>query len=399
MFKRILSVVICILFLAGSCIGTLSASLPLSSISAPQIYTYYTNSQKNRYVGMQVAVPKDIQNVLRQWRDDKVKFKVDYGVDELNLYIQFDWSIDSMDAWHHTSEWDNIDGQGFLAGVLFAPMSTMDMISNCDVFNLSDPDKQALFTDSLLITKDSDGNDVYAFDYDAHKLSLRARFILIFSDFDAAESSGYKYLTSEWSDIRSFSPLDVIELDRSPSAPQVSNMQFLPDTKQISFEVELTDEFIQSEIDLLAQTGQGYSLVAQVRMNGGSWMNADMADMELPIVQGKRFVSLPDAVEPENLYVEYRMRYIFMANELNGFDRNIKTPWSDTVSYGENTYYTSVSMHVTPIGVADCGLCHNCSAPGGICLYIWLGVILAACIILYMIIIIRVNKRSTSDQE
>ena len=110
-------------------------------------------------------------------------------------------------------------------------------------------------------------------------------------------------------------------------------------------------------------------------------------------------MTLPNALNPDTLYAEFRMRYIFEANPEDSFTNNIKTPWSQTASYGTNTYYTTVELNTVNTAVADCTLCHNCSAPLGVCLYIWLSIILFACIVLYIVIVLRVKLRPHSKDQ
>lgn len=388
MGKRIFSVIIiCVVLL---CSGSVSfaAQLP-EKISAPQIYTYYTDARGDGAVCVQSALPQDLQTLFSEWNADAAAFKAAYGIDQLILHMQFDWSVDSSCDWHYTPEWDNVNGTGFLSGPVCAPCSTLDVFSGADVVVFADEDKQPLFADWL--------TDGQRFDYNAHTLYLRARYVLVLENFDAEGYAGNYYLTSAWSDVRAFSPQTAIDIPQSLPAPEISALAFDPVEKTLTFDVQISDELFSAAVKLLAATGRNFSLVAQVRTNGGSWTDAAISDEMLPIVCGKRTVSLPSAIEPEGLYAEFRMRYVFVADGTGGIERNVKTPWSGTSSYGQNTYYSTMEMNVAPIGVATCGLCHNCSAPVGICLYIWLGVILAACVAFYIVIVIRAKRRPAEE--
>lgn len=404
MKKRILAgfIFLCIIVMG---LGFMSGAeeLPLESIPAPSVYTYYTDSRAAGYIGMYSAAPSSILSVISECEQDRNAFKQKYGYDYVSLYIQYDWSVDSSSDWHYTSDWDCKDGQTVVASPLSAIASSLSVITKSDVLVLSDPAQKELFSEYIRTETSDNGYTLDYFDYAEHELYLRCRYVLGFTNIDAPDFSLNRYLTSDWSEVHQYSPENSIPVPKSPEAPVIADFQLNTDSQTqeltLTFDVQLSESFLQTAVDLSALTGREYTLVAQVRTNGGSWIDADISDATNPFAAGKRTVTLPNALNPDTLYVEFRMRYIFEANPEDSFTNNIKTPWSQTASYGTNTYYTTVELNTVNTAVADCTLCHNCSAPLGICLYIWLSIILFACIVLYIVIVLRVKLRPHSKDQ
>ena len=150
MKKRILAgfIFLCIIVMG---LGFMSGAeeLPLESIPAPLVYTYYTDSRAAGYIGMYSAAPSSILSVISECEQDRNAFKQKYGYDYVSLYIQYDWSVDSSSDWHYTSDWDCKDGQTVVASPLSAIASSLSVITKSDVLVLSDPAQKELFSEYI----------------------------------------------------------------------------------------------------------------------------------------------------------------------------------------------------------------------------------------------------------
>lgn len=262
----------------------------MESIPAPSVYTYYTDSRAAGYIGMYSAAPSSILSVISECEQDRNAFKQKYGYDYVSLYIQYDWSVDSSSDWHYTSDWDCKDGQTVVASPLSAIASSLSVITKSDVLVLSDPAQKELFSEYIRTETSDNGYTLDYFNYAEHELYLRCRYVLGFTNIDAPDFSLNRYLTSDWSEVHQYSPENSIPVPKSPEAPVIADFQLNTDSQTqeltLTFDVQLSESFLQTAVDLSALTGREYTLVAQVRTNGGSWI--------VPIFQMRPIRLLPE---------------------------------------------------------------------------------------------------------
>ena len=310
--------------------------------------------------------------------------------------IQFDWSIDSRDAFHYDASWDKAGGD--------YPIQQLNgsFAEKKEVFWFAYPQSVERCAGALKETE-KDGAAVRTFDFDAHKLYVRARFMV------------YVYATqecffSDWSDVYD------VGADRGAEAPKI------PDTGKdrpvfnnawleggaLCYAVEYPDSIRDTAKALLAGYGAQLSFESQLRVDGGEWQYWTTENDNLPYLSGTRRTGVAEYADAKTL--EYRCRLI-------GHDPSngsaIITGWSDyaTVKDGK----AEVVKNDDPFGekaeaqrlkdaereANKCKVCGICPFhPFGVCMFIWLGILLLVVIVIvYNVVSIKKKKQRAAETK
>ena len=310
--------------------------------------------------------------------------------------IQFDWSVDSRDAFHYDESWDNVGGD--------YPIQQLNgsFLEKKEVFWFAYPEAAERCKGALTETAE-DGAVVRRFDFDAHQLYVRARFMVYtFSD--------KKCSFSDWSDVYD------VGADRDAKAPKipgvnedrpaVTNARFTDGT--LSYTVTYPDSIRDSAYALLCGYGMTLNLESQIRVDGGEWQYRLTESSDLPYLTGNRSVDLSDLASAQT--VEYRCR-LTANNPEDG--TAIITGWSDFVTVeggqagiAENDDPFGVKAEAKRVADAEreakkCKLCGICPFhPFGICMFLWLAVILLiVLVIVYNVSASRKKKKRAAETK
>ena len=301
--------------------------------------------------------------------------------------IQFDWAVDSRDAFHADETWDNVGGDypiqqlsGFFA-------------EKKEVFWFTYPEAAERCAGALKQTT-ADGAAVRAFDFDAHRLYVRARFMVY------AFADG-KCRFSDWSDVYDVGKDFGTEAPKVPNTrddrPAVTDAQLA--SGMLSYSVRYPESIQKAAYALLCGRGTTLSFESQLRVDGGEWQYWLTENGEQPYLTGTRSVNVAELASAQT--IEYRCR-------LTGSDPSngsaVITGWSDYVTVRNGK--AEITENDDPFGekaeaqrlkeaereANKCKLCGICPFhPFGVCMFIWLGVLLL--VVLAVVYNVRAMKK------
>lgn len=374
MLKRLFSVsfAVWMAFAVCFCASALdNKSTSVVSMTAPDDLTFvftYPN-EGSECIEAVFSVPDDLCAIASENMQDPY---LDRVTAEQACLIQFDWSVDSRDAFHADETWDSAGGD--------YPIQQLNgnFLEKKEVFWFAYPQSAERCAGALKETT-ADGATVRTFDFGAHKLYVRARFMV------------YVYATgectfSDWSDA-----YDVgADLGReAPTIPDVGEdrpavTDAQSENSALRFVLHYPDSIRQTAYALLCGHGRTLSFESQIREDGGEWQYWLTENGDLPYLTGQRTVSLTDTENAKT--VEYRCRLIG-SDPTDG--SAIITGWSDYVTVKDG--HAEIVENDDPFGekaeakrlkdaekeANKCKLCGICPIhPFGICMFIWLAVIL-----------------------
>lgn len=394
MLKRLLCVIFSVLLAASVCVCASAGEVEaLATAKAPDdlrfVFTY--PNEGSECIEAVFSVPFDMCTVASQMlRQPEYMDSVVAG--EAGL-IQFDWSIDSRDAFHYDESWDKPGGD--------YPIQQLSgsFVEKKEVFWFAYPQSAERCAGALKETE-KDGATVRTFDFDAHKLYVRARFMV------------YLYATqkcffSDWSDVCD------VGADKDAAAPQITGTgKDCPAFTDARFEngalhysVKYPDSIRDTALELLAGYGTQLNFESQLRVDGGEWMYWTTENDSMPYLT-ERSTGIAEFKDGET--IEYRCRLIGH-DPSNG--NAIITGWSDyaTVKDGK----AEVVKNDDPFGkkaeaqrlkdaereANKCKVCGICPFhPFGVCMFIWLGILLlVVAVIAYNIVSVKKKKKRAAE--
>ena len=394
MLKRLLCVIFSVLLAASVCVCASAGEVEaLATAKAPDdlrfVFTY--PNEGSECIEAVFSVPSDMCTVASQMlRQPEYMDSVVAG--EAGL-IQFDWSIDSRDAFHYDESWDKPGGD--------YPLQQLNgsFVEKKEVFWFAYPQSAERCAGALKETE-KDGATVRTFDFDAHKLYVRARFMV------------YLYATqkcffSDWSDVCD------VGAEKNAAAPKVPDTgkdspkftNALLEGNALRFFIEYPDSIHETAKALLAGYGTQLSFESQIRVDGGEWMYWTTENDSMPYLT-ERSTGIAEFKNGET--IEYRCRLIGH-DPSNG--NAIITGWSDyaTVKDGK----AEVVKNDDPFGkkaeaqrlkdaereANKCKVCGICPFhPFGVCMFIWLGILLlVVAVIAYNIVSAKKKKKRAAE--
>ena len=394
MLKRVFCVVFSVLLAASVCVCASAGDVEaLATAKAPDdlrfVFTY--PNEGSECIEAVFSVPDDMCDIASQMlRQSEYTDSVVAGVAGL---IQFDWSIDSCDAFHYDASWDAAGGD--------YPIQQLNgsFVEKKEVFWFAYPQSVARCADALKET-DKDGAAVRTFDFDAHKLYVRARFMVY------AYANG-ECTFSDWSDVYDIGTFRGAEApkisDTGDDRPTFRNAWL--DGGALCYAVEYPDNIRETAKALLAGYGTQLNFESQLRVDGSEWQYWTTENDSMPYLTD-RSTGIAEFKDGET--IEYRCRLVGH-DPSNG--NAIITGWSDyaTVKDGK----AEVVKNDDPFGkkaeaqrlkdaereANKCKVCGICPFhPFGVCMFIWLGILLlVVLVIVYNIISVKKKKQRAAE--
>ncbi len=382
MLKRLFCMILFVLFAASVCIcASASDAETAATSSAPDdlrfVFTY--PNEGSECIEAVFAVPWNLSSLAN---------------DETHACcIQFDWSIDSRDAFHYDKSWDAAGGD--------YPIQQLSgsFVEKCEVFWFAYPEAANRCAGALNEASE-DGATVRTFDFSGHKLYVRARFMLY------TYASG-DCMFSDWSDVYD------VGADRDAETPKITDTgkdrpkctNALLEGNTLRFFIEYPDSIRKTALELLSGHGAQLRFESQIRADGGEWQYWAVEHDDLPYLTD-RSTDISELASAKT--VEYRCRLIGH-DPSNG--NAIITGWSDYVTVRDGQ--AEIVENDDPFGVkaeakrqADaekeatkCKLCGFCPFhPFGVCMFIWLGaLLLVALVVVYNIIAVKKKKQRAAE--
>lgn len=384
MLKRVFCVIFSVLLAMSVCISASALdnkiAEPLSAPDGLQFVFTYPN-EGSECIEAVFTVPDDMSSYAAA------------NAENAACCIQFDWSVDSRDAFHADATWDAPGGD--------YPVQQLNgsFVEKKEVFWFAYPEAAERCAGALTETT-KDGATVRTFDFDAHQLYIRARFMVY------TYSNG-QCSFSDWSDVCD------VGADKNAAAPKATDTgEDRPavtdarlDNGTLFFTVQYPDSIQKTAQALLCSRGAMLSFESQLRTDSGEWQYWLTENSEQPYLTG-RSADISELADAET--IEYRCR-LTGNNPENG--EAVITGWSDYVTVKDGA--VEIVENDDPFGkkaeakrlkdaereANKCKLCGICPIhPFGVCMFIWLAVILLVVLaVVYNILAVRKKKQREAE--
>ena len=363
------------------------------------------------------------------------QFMQDVGCDDIWMNVQIDWALDdvndSVSGWHYTeywdgdeyfglghdsegnprwSEWDVIDGNLNNATETVQDMWVTRCVPNDDRWN-GNPETHTPGVKDQLRPEQydySEEEDTVRIDYTKHTMFFRARFVVTVR----VDGEPDRYYFSDWSNITSvgkesevFEPLTKADLEAPViTGLRMTDMEF-NDNPVVAFTLTVPEKLMENATKLEA-FGGGITIETWARVKGdaefvelqGDWI-IKAGEMEAALF------SLANEARPnvpKDSEIELRCRY--RCSQPGHTEEEFCSDWSKTITFGSDDINYNTDLRndqpgdpqggESPSGNAGgCPICHFCPQPLGLCIFIWLIIILAVIAIIAIIIAVSKKKR------
>ncbi len=348
-----------------------------------------------------------------EFYQDSDAFREKYGLYDFILVMQFDTSLDGTDNWLHTAEWDT----SYYAPTAYeaCPVISIgeDMMEKETIFDLyhRDPDNNnySAMEDAIIHRAAPNGDgytfDNYYFDYENHSLYVRCRYFMQWETYDGENIGETQYKYSEWSEPAIFGKNGTSVTPDEPTgyeAPVISNLKYeqpgeRDELGRLTYEL-FTPESVWMAAIYYTMTGNGNfdTLETEISVNGSDWQPYktvhDWADWGLS--QGTRTAFYEEPRIEADSHIKLRIRYTGShgvsewSNVLELNDGGAKEVTDGTTATTETK-----PAPIEPAEDDKCSLCGFCPRPLGICIFIWLAILLGIIVIIVVMLLIFKQKK------
>ena len=380
-------------------------------------YAYgYTNEMVDFFVGYENAI---IAGTVAEYLQSK---GVDYA-DEMWLNIQVDWALDDVEdavsGWHYNTYWDaaplgslgqDADGEYHCStwdvvdiGVQDATQSVNDMwlyrgmnesewLGGENFVGLEDQLRSSQYT---FENYNVDGDVTLSIDWTKHTIYNRSRFVVVLRKDEQED----RYIFSNWSAICAYGkdaakmeplkPGDVV-------APTITGLRTTEEqfngNPVVAFTLTVPETVAQQKAQIAAANGT-LRVEVEARVKGTTeWKDLHVAG---DITTGELKAALIYLAEPgkpvaAGTEIELRARYLIGQagqddfysgySKVIGFDSDDIAISDTPAAVGEGTETEESGL----LPKSDCPICHFCPQPLGLCIFIWLIIIIVIAVVAFI---------------
>ncbi|MCR5611347.1 MAG: hypothetical protein K6F68_05890 [Clostridiales bacterium] len=366
---------------------------------------------------------KDMENAHLEGTIDG--FMENVGCDDIWMNVQIDWALDdvndSVSGWHYTrywdgddyfglghdeegnrrySEWDVVDGSLNNATETVQDMWVTRGVPNDDRWN-GDPEtnmpgvKDQLRPDQYTYNEEE---ETLYIDFTQHTFYFRARFVVTVR----VEGAPDKYYFSDWSNIASAGKdaEAIVPLTKADvPAPVITDLHMTDKefngNPVVAFTLTVPDELMRNAARAEAMGGT-IVIETEARVKGDTEWTL-MGNSDWIIKAGEMECALLTLVNaerpsiPRDTVIELRCRY---RCSQPGMD-DIYSDYSKIISFGTNDINSGGSEGgaIEPAPEKKCPICHFCPQPLGLCIFIWIAIIVAVIIVVVIVIAAAKKKK------
>lgn len=405
MRKSMLSMLLAVCLLIPMCISVSAEGLPMKTIDPPGDMTFVRSypNEGNECIEAVYTVPDDLCAVAFASAEQQIKY---YGTPIL-LCVQFDWAVDDETAFHYDESWDTTTSDApvrQISGDCVEQSEVLWFAYETDVARCGDAVRMQR-TQIANAAQDEDAPsetaDVYSFDFDAHKLFVRARFFVYetesgicrFSDWTQAMDVADNFATG-------------VKLAKKNTDPPILTKAAVGEDGSFRFNIAFTDAFKQTAAVLKSAYATELNMESQVRIDGGEWKYWMIPDELYPYRVGERQFTI--SAEDAEKKVEFRCR---LKGGNPDFGTDLTTGWSDIFTSENGKVHIAVNDDPFDEKVQaaqraaeekeakKCKLCGFCPVhPFGICMFIWLGILALIALIVWYALHQRKKKQAQAAQ-
>jgi len=350
--KKLLTLLLAAVMLLSLCPATVIAEEnDISAVNLPKPvapdYFIYTDGDASEGhhddLRMYMVVDPEVIAVSSEWYENTEAFYEKYGLWYFNIVMQYDVSLDGETNWQYTPEWDTeYYTGGYADGYQYESIGT-EMIEDFGFFWLTyyegqgsdtfKPYQPAIITD--IYHDYGYDREVYSFDTKNHSLYIRCRYYMEWEplvEYEEGNGPGEKQTAvSDWSESAVFGKGSTQKIPEEPTsyeAPVISDLQVIYDEDMEWHYVHFVQQTPKSvwEADLYYMMNDYFeplNLDSQVSINGGDWIDADVANSQWATKDGDRVVRFDG---DENVFldttIKLRTRFSGPAGQ---------SPWSNVI--------------------------------------------------------------------
>ena len=350
--KKLLTLLLAAVMLLSLCPATVIAEEnDISAVNLPKPvapdYFIYTDGDASEGhhddLRMYMVVDPEVIAVSSEWYENTEAFYEKYGLWYFNIVMQYDVSLDGETNWQYTPEWDTeYYTGGYADGYQYESIGT-EMIEDFGFFWLTyyegqgsdtfKPYQPAIITD--IYHDYGYDREVYSFDTKNHSLYIRCRYYMEWEplvEYEEGNGPGEKQTAvSDWSESAVFGKGSTQKIPDEPTsyeAPVISDLQVIYDEDMEWHYVHFVQQTPKSvwEADLYYMMNDYFeplNLDSQVSINGGDWIDADVANSQWATKDGDRVVRFDG---DENVFldttIKLRTRFSGPAGQ---------SPWSNVI--------------------------------------------------------------------
>ncbi len=347
-------------------------------------------------------------------QSDRDAFLEKYGLYDFKIVMQYDTSLDGTDSWNYTSEWDkeySAPGSREAAGVFWIGSQMLQKESIFDLFMCASyDDAYSKLEDAIIHRVVPDGeysfNNFY-FDHEGHSLYIRVRYYMEWETYDGENIGERQSEYSEWSDPAVFGKNSNGVTPEAPTeyeAPVISDLKYVqPDERgelgHLTF-IQSTPEQVWSAGTYYEMTDEGAfeGLETEISVNGGEWLSYTTVNAwgDWCLWNGERVAYHEEPRIGSDSNVKLRIRFLGThgpsewSNVLEINDGGTQQVTEDTGGMPDNKPTDENEK---------CTLCGFCPVPFGLCIFIWLAIILAILILVLTVILVTKPKKCKNCGE
>ena len=423
--KRLLSTLLCVILLL-SLFPVTAFSAEENDISefrlpipkAPNYFIYTDGNASDGHhddLRMIMVADPEVALLAAEYSKDSEAFYEKYDLWSFEIVMQYDVSLDGEDNWQYTSEWDSQYGVGSYGEGFQSVSLRSELMEDFEFFWLTyhegqgsdtfQPYQPAIITEKFYYSDGSEG-EAYSFDVENHSLYIRCRYYMEWEplvQYEEGEGPGEKQSKfSDWSESAVFGKNSTQIIPEEPTAyeaPVISDLKIVrsegDENSHLEY-VQTTPEsvWMTGVYYLMNGEGQFDGLETQVSINGGEWVAFDTADAgdDWCLHNGGRSAYSWDYLIEENSNVKLRVRFNGTHGpsewsnvlELNGGGTQ-EIPDETHEAVQQQPEQTPSVQENSPAKEPQkdaCALCGFCPEPLGICIFIWLAVVLAVALLI-----------------
>lgn len=433
----------CAAFVAAPRVASANAALPFT-LTAPQnvVLTKENIGDSSTTLGMAYSMSNEINAFFVAYHDsgDESAYLASRGVTEYNqiyLGIQIDWALDDVNdavsGWHHNAYWDDAP-----LGTLGTDEDGKQQFSEWDVVDCGLYDTQIVndiwlyrgmnaglwngsenrvgvreqLRPSQYTANEHDEEVDLSIDWNQHTMYSRVRFVVTtYND----ETYKTEYTFSDWSTVVAWGKDAAKDEPLTPAdvpAPVITGLRLTDETFNdnpvVAFTLTVPEEIASATARAVAKNNT-LRIEVEARIRGTTeWKDLHVA---ADLTTGEHKACLVYLAEqgktfPAGTEVEMRARYYCAQQGQDDF----YSGYSKVIGFGSDDIVYNEAPAVNGGGAAQgggdgaegthkCKICHICPEPLGLCIFIWLAIIVAVAIVVFVVIKVIKKAKEKKDED
>ena len=449
------SFAVAIFVLALIVLAATVVAVPQTAYAAPDVELPFTLTAPSNVVltkenigdspttlGMAYSMSNEINAFFVAYHDsgDESAYLASRGItayDQIYLGIQIDWALDDVNdavsGWHHNAYWDAAP-----CGTLGTDEDGKQQFSEWDVVDCGLYDtqivndiwlyrgmaaglwngsenwvgvKEQLRPSQYTYTEHDDDFEV-RIDWTEHTMYSRVRFVVTTYNSETNET---EHTFSDWSAVAAYGK-DAEEVEPLKSgdvvAPTITGLRMTEekfnDNPVVAFTLTVPETVAEQKARVAAANGT-FRVEVEARVKGTSeWKDLHVAG---DVTTGELTAALLYLAEPgkpvaAGTEIELRARYLVVqAGQDDFYSAYSKVIGfgSDDIVYNEAPVVNGGGAHQEDDVGGDakhkCKICHICPEPLGLCIFIWLAIIVAVAIVVFVVIKVLKKAKEKKDED